>query len=477
MRARGAQVTDIVVLVVAADDGVMPQTIEAINHARAASVPIVVAINKIDKPEANLDRIKQGLADHGLQSGRLGRRHRHGAGLGQDPRRPAAPARDAAPAVRPARPESQSRQAGAWHHRRGEARSRPRPGQPRCWCRRARCAAAIRSSAGPIAGRVRAMIDDKATRSTPPIRRRRSRSSVCPSVPEAGSSFVVVADEATARQVAEHRAGQAPRGERCSRPPRCRSKTSTARCRRATPRSCASSSRPTCRDRSKRVGRCAHAPVDRRGAPQRAACVGRRHHRERRDAGVGLERGRHRLQRPSRSRRPTTAAEREGVDVRLYTVIYDALNELRDAMEGLLEPTFREKVLGRAEVRDTFSIPGIGTDRRLLRHRRQDHPQRAGAPGARPRRRPHRQDRQPAPLQGRRARGAVGLRVRHRPRQLLRTSRSATSSRRTRWSRSAAASARHGARRRRRTVALESGAADGRRCAEARRSSFRRTTR
>ena len=56
----------------------------------------------------------------------------------------------------------------------------------------------------------------------------------------------------------------------------------------------------------------------------------------------------------------TTAAEREGVDVRLYTVIYDALNDVRDAMEGLLEPAFREKVLGRAEVRDTFSIPGIG---------------------------------------------------------------------------------------------------------------------
>jgi translation initiation factor IF-2 len=67
MRARGAKVTDIVILVVAADDGVMPQTIEAINHARAASVPIVVAINKIDKPEANLDRIKQDLANHGLQ--------------------------------------------------------------------------------------------------------------------------------------------------------------------------------------------------------------------------------------------------------------------------------------------------------------------------------------------------------------------------------------------------------------------------
>jgi translation initiation factor IF-2 len=66
MRARGAQVTDIAVLVVAADDGVMPQTIEAINHAKAAHVPVLVAINKIDKPDANPDRIKQQLSEHGL---------------------------------------------------------------------------------------------------------------------------------------------------------------------------------------------------------------------------------------------------------------------------------------------------------------------------------------------------------------------------------------------------------------------------
>ena len=68
MRARGAQITDITILVVAADDGVMPQTVEAINHAKAAEVPIIVAVNKMDKEAANPDRVMQELTEHGLVS-------------------------------------------------------------------------------------------------------------------------------------------------------------------------------------------------------------------------------------------------------------------------------------------------------------------------------------------------------------------------------------------------------------------------
>ena len=147
MRARGANVTDIAVLVVAADDGVMPQTEEAISHARAAGVPIVVALNKIDLPGINLDRILQQLGDQRTAAERMGRRHGSGQDQRHDRHGHRRAAGNAAHRRRAARIQGQSRtgrpSAPAWKPNCTKAAA----SSPSCSCRTARCASATSSSA------------------------------------------------------------------------------------------------------------------------------------------------------------------------------------------------------------------------------------------------------------------------------------------------------------------------------------------
>jgi translation initiation factor IF-2 len=358
MRARGAKVTDIVVLVVAADDGVMPQTVEAINHARAANVSMVVAINKIDKPEANPDRIKQGLADHGLVPEDWGgdtvtvpvsAKTREGlphllemlllqADLLELKANPDKPARGIIVEAKLDRGRGAVAtvlvQEGTLH-----------PGDP--------------FVCGPNAGRVRAMIDDKGQKVAAADPSTPVEILGLSAVPEAGSSFVVVADEATARQVADHRLAKH----------REASLLKTAKV------SLEDLYRQVQAGDTKELRIVIKADVQ--GSVEALSEALTRLSTEEVRLNVlhasvgGITESDVMLASASNAvvigfnvrpeSKATAAAEREGVDVRLYTIIYEALNELRDAMEGLLEPTFREKVQGRAEVRDTFSIPGIGT--------------------------------------------------------------------------------------------------------------------
>jgi translation initiation factor IF-2 len=357
MRARGAKVTDIVVLVVAADDSVMPQTVEAINHARAAGVLIIVAINKIDKPDANIERVKQALADYGLVAEDWG-----GDTI--------------------CVPVSAKSKEGIQHLLEMlllQADILELKANPNKLARGTIVEAKLDRGRGPVAtvlvqegtlhvsepfvcgghyGRVRAMVDDKG----------RKVASAGPStpveiiglqgVPDAGSSFVAVADEATARQVAEHRRGKQREADLVKTAKvsledlytqiqagdikelrvviKADVQGSVEALSEALSRLSADEVRLNTLHAS--VGGITESDVLLASASNAVV--------------IGFN------VRPES--KATEAAEREGVDLRLYTVIYDALNDVRDAMEGLLEPTMREKTTGRAEVRQVFSVPSFG---------------------------------------------------------------------------------------------------------------------
>ena len=206
MRARGAKVTDIVVLVVAADDGIMPQTEEAISHARAANVPIIVAINKIDKPEAQPERVKRQLSDQGLDAGRMGRRHGDGGSFGQGQEESSQAARNDFAGRRYARAEGRSGipASGAVLESRVDKGRGP---VATMLVQNGTLHVGDVFIVGAVYGKVRAMFDDRGA----PIKEAAPSTPVevlgLQGVPEAGDQFQV-ADEAKARHIVEYRQGK-----------------------------------------------------------------------------------------------------------------------------------------------------------------------------------------------------------------------------------------------------------------------------
>jgi len=355
MRARGAKVTDIVVLVVAADEGVMPQTIEAINHARAAKVPIIAAINKIGRPEANVDRVKQQLSEQGLIPEDYGGQTiavpvsaRSGEGIerllemillqADLMELKAVPDRLARGTV----VESQLDrgrgpvatvliQEGTLHQ-----------GDP--------------FVCGVTYGRVRAMLDHRGERMTDAGPSMPVEIFGLSEVPEPGTSFAAMAEEAKARQVAEFRRSKQREGELA--------KTSRVSLEDLSQKMRAGEVRElkviikgdvqgSVEALSDTLRRLSTAEVKLDIVHSSAGAIS--------ETDVTLAEASKALVigfniRPEA--KAAALAEKQGVEIRLYTVIYDAINDIREAMEGLLAPTYREKALGRAEVRKTFSVPG-----------------------------------------------------------------------------------------------------------------------
>jgi translation initiation factor IF-2 len=359
MRARGAKVTDVVVLVVAADDGVMPQTREAIDHARAANVPIVVAINKIDKPEANPDNVKRELAELNLVPEEWG---------GQTVMVPvsakkrqnlelllemillstdilelkANPKRSASGTVLEAKLD------------------RGRGPVATVLVQDGRLSVGDNFIAGPVVGRVRALIDDRGR----PVKSAGPSTPVevlgLTSLPQPGDPFQTVADAAKARQIATFRQARAKEAALGAK-----------------------GGRLTLESLKEQIaeGGIKELPIivkaDVQGSAEVLADTLTKLSDEKVKiniirSGVGAINESDVLLasasnaiivgfnvRPDRN--AADVAEREQVDIRLHSVIYNVTDEIKKGMAGLLEPTFKEVRVGTAEIREVFRVPKVGT--------------------------------------------------------------------------------------------------------------------
>ncbi len=358
MRSRGAKATDIVVLVVAADDGVMPQTLEAIDHAHAAEVPIIVAVNKIDKPDALPDRVKKQLADRGLvpedwggktvfvdvsakQKTNLNLLLEMICLVADLAELKATPERAATGVVLEAKLD------------------RGRGPVATVLVQNGTLNASDNFVVGNMFGKVRAMFDDRgaALDSAPPSTPVEIIG--LEGLPQAGDQFVVVADRDKARGISEYREQKA-REAQLAKSSRVSLEGLAEQIKTAGTKELniilkgdvqgsvevlsdllSKLSNDKVRLKLLRSGVGAITETDVLLASASNAII------------IGFN------VRPER--KAQELAEQEEVDIRLHSIIYELQDEIKRAMSGLLEPTFKETYQGRAEVLETFRIPKVGT--------------------------------------------------------------------------------------------------------------------
>ncbi|HEX8306686.1 MAG TPA: translation initiation factor IF-2, partial [Jatrophihabitans sp.] len=363
MRARGASTTDIVVLVVAADDGVMPQTIEALNHAQAADVPVVVAVNKIDKEGANPQKVRQQLTEYGLVAEEYGgetlfvdvsaRNNLNIDGLLEGILLTA----DAALDLR-ANPNQDAQGIAIEAHL-----DRGRGPVATVLVQRGTLHVGDSIVAGDAFGRVRAMLDDDGK----PVEMAGPGTPVMvlglTSVPGAGDSFIVVEEDRIARQIADRRSARERNAQLASN----RRRISLDDLDKALAagevqqlnliiKGDVSGSVEALEDSLLKIElNDGNDEVSLRVIGRGVGAITEN------DINLAIASDAVVIGfnvRPEGKARE--AAEREGVDVRYYTVIYQAIDEIEAALKGMLKPEFVEAQLGTAEVREVFRVPKIG---------------------------------------------------------------------------------------------------------------------
>ena len=358
MRARGAEITDLVVLVVAADDGVMPQTLEAINHARAADVPIMVAVNKIDKPEADPERVKRQLAEHGLSPEEWG-----GDTVFVNVSAKQEKGIDELLEMILLQAEVLELKANPDKLALGhviEAKLDPGRGSvATVLVQRGTLHAGDAVICGLFHGKIRAMIDDRG-------KRLKSAGPSMPveiqglsGVPMAGDDFMALADEKVAKQVSSHRT-QKHRGRELAQSSRLTLEKYHEQMEAVLVKDLNIILRADVQGSvealTEAIQKIASTEVKVNIVHSATGAIT--------ESDIMLAAVSNAIVfgfnvRPNPKVRDL--ATEQDIDIRFYDVIYNVINDIKGAMVGLMEPTYKEHIVGRAETREIYNIPKVGT--------------------------------------------------------------------------------------------------------------------
>jgi translation initiation factor IF-2 len=361
MRARGAQATDIVVLVVAADDGVMPQTIEALNHAKAADVPIVVAVNKVDKPEANPAKVRQQLTEYGLVAEEYGGDTMF-VDISAKSRLNIEGLLEAVLLTADASLELRAPIDGPAQGIAIEAHlDRGRGPVATVLVNRGTLRVGDSIVAGDAYGRVRAMLDDAGLNVAEAGPARPVQVLGLTAVPGAGDTFLAVTDDRTARQIAEQRQARDRAAQIANRGGRVTLENLLDRIKEG--------DRTTLNlilkgDVAGSVEALEDALIKIEVAEEVQLKIIHRGVGGVTQDDVNLASASDAIIIGFNVRaegKVREYAERQGVEIRYYTVIYQAIEEVEAALKGLLKPEFEEAELGAAEIREVFRSSKVGT--------------------------------------------------------------------------------------------------------------------